>query len=50
MLDRLTEYMDAEEAERVLKVAIEWGRYAELYEYDFHTRRLTLAREIIDEQ
>lgn len=50
VLDRLTEYMDAEEAERVLKVAIEWGRYAELYEYDFHTRRLTLAREIIDEQ
>lgn len=25
VLDRLTEYMDAEEAERVLKVAIEWG-------------------------
>ncbi|MFJ4444973.1 nitrate/sulfonate/bicarbonate ABC transporter ATP-binding protein [Pseudomonas sp. NPDC089422] len=49
VLDRLTEYMDAEEAERVLKVAIEWGRYAELYEYDFHTRRLTLAREITGE-
>ncbi|MQG95016.1 nitrate/sulfonate/bicarbonate ABC transporter ATP-binding protein [Pseudomonas sp. MN1F] len=49
VLDRLTEYMDAEEAERVLKVAIEWGRYAELYEYDFHTRRLTLAREIMGE-
>ncbi|WP_060513393.1 nitrate/sulfonate/bicarbonate ABC transporter ATP-binding protein [Pseudomonas sp. NBRC 111124] len=49
VLDRLTEYMDAEEAERVLKVAIEWGRYAELFEYDFHTRRLTLAREIMDE-
>lgn len=49
VLDRLTEYMDADEAERVLKVAIEWGRYAELYEYDFHTRRLTLAREIQDE-
>lgn len=50
VLDRLTEYMDAEEAERVLKVAIEWGRYAELYAYDFHTRRLTLAREMLDEQ
>lgn len=49
VLDRLTEYMDADEAERVLKVAIEWGRYAELFEYDFHTRRLTLAREIMDE-
>ncbi|WP_343596367.1 nitrate/sulfonate/bicarbonate ABC transporter ATP-binding protein [Pseudomonas sp.] len=50
VLDRLTEYMDAEEAERVLKVAIEWGRYAELYAYDFHTRRLTLAREMLGEQ
>ncbi|HDS1680214.1 TPA: nitrate/sulfonate/bicarbonate ABC transporter ATP-binding protein [Pseudomonas putida] len=49
VLERLTEYMDADEAERVLKVAIEWGRYAELFEYDFHTRRLTLAREIMDE-
>ncbi|WP_152223216.1 nitrate/sulfonate/bicarbonate ABC transporter ATP-binding protein [Pseudomonas sp. SCB32] len=49
VLDRLEEYMDADEAERVLKVAIEWGRYAELYEYDFHTRRLTLARETTNE-
>lgn len=45
VLDRLQESMDAEVAERVLKVAIEWGRYAELFEYDFHTRRLTLARD-----
>ncbi|WP_371366851.1 nitrate/sulfonate/bicarbonate ABC transporter ATP-binding protein [Pseudomonas sp. QL9] len=44
VLERLEDHMDAEEAERVLKVAIEWGRYAELYEYDFHTRRLTLAK------
>ncbi|WP_374439182.1 ABC transporter ATP-binding protein [Pseudomonas panipatensis] len=42
VLERLEEFMDAEEAERVLKVVIEWGRYAELFEYDFHTRRLTL--------
>jgi NitT/TauT family transport system ATP-binding protein len=45
ILDRLQESMDAEVAERVLKVAIEWGRYAELFEYDFHTRRLSLAHE-----
>jgi NitT/TauT family transport system ATP-binding protein len=50
VLERLQEFMDAEEAERVLKVAIEWGRYAELYEYDFHTRRLTLARETAAKQ
>lgn len=49
VLERLAESMDAEEAERVLKVAIEWGRYAELFEYDFHTRRLTPARETLGE-
>ncbi|WP_213877098.1 nitrate/sulfonate/bicarbonate ABC transporter ATP-binding protein [Pseudomonas sp. dw_358] len=45
VLDRLEDLMDDDEAERVLKVAVEWGRYAELYEYDFHTRQLTLRRE-----
>ncbi|PVZ20509.1 MULTISPECIES: nitrate/sulfonate/bicarbonate ABC transporter ATP-binding protein [unclassified Pseudomonas] len=45
VLARLEEVMDSDEAERVLKVAIEWGRYAELYEYDFHTRQLRLSRE-----
>ena len=49
VLERLAESMDAEEAERVLKVAIEWGRYAELFEYDFHTRRLSPARETLGE-
>jgi NitT/TauT family transport system ATP-binding protein len=26
----------------MLEVAIEWGRYGELYEYDYHTGRLKL--------
>ena len=41
-LELLEEFMKAEEAKRVLEVAIEWGRYGEAYEYDFHTGRLKL--------
>lgn len=41
-LDLLEEFMKPEEAERVLQVAVEWGRYGEVYEYDFHTGRLQL--------
>ena len=32
----LRESMDAHEAERVLGVAIEWARYGEVFEYDYH--------------
>jgi NitT/TauT family transport system ATP-binding protein len=41
-LELLEEFLKAEEAKRVLEIAIEWGRYGEAYEYDFHTRRLKL--------
>jgi NitT/TauT family transport system ATP-binding protein len=41
-LDLLEEFVKPEEAERVLQVAVEWGRYGEVYEYDFHTGRLQL--------
>lgn len=41
-IELLEEFLDAEEANRVLEVAIEWGRYGEVYEYDFHTGRLKL--------
>ena len=41
-LRRLEEFMKQHEAERVLKVAIEWGRYGEVFEYDFHTGMLKL--------
>ncbi|WP_367848477.1 AAA-associated domain-containing protein [Rhodoferax sp. WC2427] len=44
-LDLLEEFMDAVEAQRVLQVAIEWGRYGEVYGYDYHTGRLTLPEE-----
>lgn len=44
----LEESLKKDEAESVLDVVIEWGRYGEVYEYDFHTGKLTLpdhARE-----
>ena len=44
-LELLEEFMDAAEAKRVLEVAIEWGRYGEVYGYDYHTGRLTLPEE-----
>lgn len=36
-LRMLEEFLKEEEAKRVLDVAIEWGRYGEVYEYDYHT-------------
>ncbi|RZL55265.1 MAG: nitrate/sulfonate/bicarbonate ABC transporter ATP-binding protein [Variovorax sp.] len=36
-LQLLSESLDAAVAERVLRTAIEWGRYGEVFEYDFHT-------------
>jgi len=41
-IELLEEFLGAEEASRVLEVAVEWGRYGEVYEYDFHTGRLKL--------
>lgn len=41
-IELLEEFLKADEAKRVLEVAVEWGRYGEVYEYDFHTGRLTL--------
>lgn len=36
-LKMLSESMDVQEAERVLRVAIEWARYGEVFEYNYHT-------------
>ena len=41
-IELLEEFLKAEEAKRVLEIAVEWGRYGEVYEYDFHTGRLKL--------
>jgi NitT/TauT family transport system ATP-binding protein len=42
LLELLEEFMKEDEAKRVLEIAVEWGRYGEVYEYDYHTGRLTL--------
>jgi hypothetical protein len=34
-----------EEAERQFATAIDWGRYAELFEYDAQEKRLTISTE-----
>lgn len=41
-LRELEDYLNEEEAEAVLEVAIDWGRYAELFAYDYNTGILSL--------
>jgi len=41
-LSLLEDYLSEEEAERVLSAVIEWGRYAELFAYDYHSGVLSL--------
>jgi NitT/TauT family transport system ATP-binding protein len=41
-LDLLEDTLEADQAVRMLEVAIEWGRYGELYGYDYHTGRMKL--------
>ena len=36
--------LDEAEAERVLRTAVEWGRYGDVFEYDFNTGVLQLPR------
>ncbi|GJG97194.1 nitrate/sulfonate/bicarbonate ABC transporter ATP-binding protein [Cupriavidus pauculus] len=42
VLRELEDYLKPEEAERVLKIAIAWGRYGEVYGYSFNSGMLTL--------
>lgn len=41
-LSKLEDYLSEKEAERVLCTMIDWGRYAELFAYDFNTGILSL--------
>ncbi len=41
-LSKLEDYLSEKEAERVLRTMIDWGRYAELFAYDFSTGILSL--------
>lgn len=47
-LDLLDEYYPHEEAERQFGTAIDWGRYAELFEYDAGEERLYLPIAVVE--
>jgi NitT/TauT family transport system ATP-binding protein len=47
-LDLLDEYFPREEAERQFATAIDWGRYAELFEYSASEERLYLPASSLD--
>lgn len=41
-LSKLEDFLSEKEAERVLSTMIDWGRYAEIFAYDFNTGMLSL--------
>jgi NitT/TauT family transport system ATP-binding protein len=41
-LEELEEFITEDEAERLLKVIIDWGRYAEIFAYDYDAKVLSL--------
>jgi NitT/TauT family transport system ATP-binding protein len=41
--DLLDEHFSADESRRQLETAIQWGRYAEIFDYDAATGKLTLT-------
>lgn len=41
-LSKLEDFLSEKEAERVLRTMIDWGRYAEIFAYDFNTGILSL--------
>lgn len=45
-LDELEDFLSEEEAERVLRIMIDWGRYAELFAYDYDSGVLSLENPI----
>ncbi len=45
-LRELEDFFSEDEAERVLRVAIEWGRYAELFAYDEGAGILSLENPV----
>jgi NitT/TauT family transport system ATP-binding protein len=44
-LDELEEYFTPDEADRVLSIMIDWGRYAELFSYDYNSGILSEPTE-----
>ncbi|TAN64090.1 MAG: nitrate/sulfonate/bicarbonate ABC transporter ATP-binding protein [Magnetospirillum sp.] len=48
-LQELEDYLTDNEAERVLETAITWGRYAEIFDYDYNSGVLMLPEEVVEE-
>ncbi len=48
LLDILDEHFSASEAERQFETLVEWGRYAQLFEYDSNEERLYKAEEEVN--
>ena len=48
-LQELQDYLTDDEAERVLETVITWGRYAEIFDYDYNSGVLMLPEEEEDE-
>ncbi len=44
-LKLLRDSMDVQEADEVLKVVVEWGRYGEVFDFDFHTGLIHLSED-----
>ncbi|WP_367607620.1 AAA-associated domain-containing protein [Legionella sp. W05-934-2] len=48
-LTKLEDYLSEKEADRVLHTMIDWGRYAEIFAYDFNSGMLSLENPGIEE-
>ncbi len=48
-LTELNEFLTDEEAERVLEVVVAWGRYAEIFAYDYDSGAFSLENPTIEE-
>ena len=49
-LDLLRRSFAEPDAQQQLDIAIDWGRYSELYEYDDNTTELVLERAVIPQR
>jgi NitT/TauT family transport system ATP-binding protein len=47
-LQELEDYLTDSEAERVLEQVIDWGRFAEIFEYDYNSGVLSLPEEALE--
>lgn len=49
-LSKLEDYLSEKEADRVLRTMIDWGRYAEIFAYDFNSGMLSLENPGISDE